>query len=108
MRSLWAYAYQIVSPQSLKRLGTVRALLNDESAAARGGARSWGGRLVLGRRATRILIVSDTPGRNHSIDRRLEAEIERLDAAFSVTEPLEVAGYAEGVEWLVTYDGNGR
>ncbi len=76
--------------------------------AARGGARTWAGRLVLQRHATHILIVSDAPERNPSIDRRLEAEIERLDAAFSVTEPLEVAGYAEGVESLVTYEGNGQ
>ena len=108
MRSLWAYAYRIVPPQPSRRLGSIRTLLKDETAAARGGARTWSGRLVLERQATHILIVSDVPGRNHSIDRRLEAEIERLDAAFSVTEPLAVAGYAEGVESLVTFDGNGR
>jgi hypothetical protein len=108
VRNLWAYAYQIVPPQPSRRLGAIRALLKDEAAAARDGARTWSGRLVQERRATHILIVSDAPGRNHSIDRRLEAEIERLDAACSVTEPLAVAGYAEGVEWLVSYDGNGR
>ncbi len=108
MRSLWAYAYEIVPPQPSSRLGTIRTLLKDETAAARGGARTWSGRLVRGRRATHILIVSDAPGRNHSINRRLEAELERLDAAFSVTEPLAVAGHAEGVKWLATYDGNGE
>jgi hypothetical protein len=108
VRNLWAYAYQIVPPQPSRRLGAIRALLKDEAAAARDDARTWSGRLVQERRATHILIVSDAPGRNHSIDRRLEAEIERLDAACSVTEPLAVAGYAEGVEWLVSYDGNGR
>jgi len=108
VRSLWAYAYQIVPPQPSRRLGTIRALLKDAMAAARGGACTWSGRLVLERRATHILIVSDAPGRNHSINRQLEAELERLDAAFSVTEPLAVAGHAAGVEWLATYDGNGR
>ena len=108
MRNLWAYAYQIVPPQPSRRLGAIRTLLREETAAARDDARTWSGRLVLERQATHILIVSDAPGRNHSIDRRLEAEIERLDAAFSVTEPLAVAGYAEGVESLVTFDGNGR
>jgi len=54
------------------------------------------------------LIVSDAPGRNHAIDHQLEAELKRLDAAFSVTEPLAVAAYAQGVESLVTYEGNGR
>jgi hypothetical protein len=109
VRSLWAYAYQIVPPQPARRLGTVRTLLKEETAAARGSARIWSARLVLERRATRILIVSDDArGRDHSINRRLEAELERLDAAFTVTEPLAVAGQAEGVKWLATYGGNGR
>jgi hypothetical protein len=108
VRNLWAYAYQIVPAQPLRRLGAIRALLKEATAAARGGARTWSGRLVLERRATHILIVSDAPGRDDSMDRRLAAEIERLDANFSVTEPLALAGHAEGVEWLATYDGNGR
>jgi len=108
VRSLWAYAYQIVPAQPSRRLGTIRTLLKDETAAARGGARAWSGRVVQERRATHILIVSDAPGRNHAINRQLEAELERLDAAFCVTEPLAVAGHAAGVKWLATYDGNGR
>ncbi len=108
MRSLWAYAYEIVPPQPSRRLGAIRTLLKDETAAARGGARAWSGRLVLGRRATHILIVSGLRGRNYSINRRLEAELQRLDAAFSVTEPLAVTGRAAGAKWLATYDGNGR
>jgi len=108
VRNLWAYAYQIVPRQPLRRLGAIRALLNDETAAARGGARTWAGRLVLQRHATHILIVSDAPGRNHAIDHHLEAELKRPDAALSVTEPLAVAGYAQEVESLLTYEGNGR
>lgn len=108
MRSLWAYAYRIVPPQPSRRLGPIRSLLKNETAAARGGARTWSGRLVLERLATHILIVSDAPGRNQSINRRLEAELERLDATFSVTEPLAVAGHAEGVTSPATHEGNGR
>jgi hypothetical protein len=108
VNSLWAYAYQIVPPQPARRLGPIRTLLKNETEAARGGARTWSGRLVLERHATHILIVSDARARNHPINRRLEAELERLDAAFSVTEPLAVAGNAAGVELLVNYDGNGR
>lgn len=106
--SLWAYAYQIVPPQASKRLATIRTLLKDETAAAHGGARAWSARLVLERRATHILIVSDGPGRDDAINHRLEAELERLDAVFFVTEPLPVAGDAAGVEWLASYNGNGR
>jgi hypothetical protein len=92
VQSLWAYAYQIVPPQPSRRLGTIRTLLKDETAAARRGARAWAGRLVLERGATHILIVSDDArGRDHPINRRLEAALKRLDAPFSVTEPLAVA-----------------
>jgi len=108
LRSLWAYAYQIVPPQPSRRLGTIRSLLKDEMAGARGGGRTWSGRLVLERRATHILIVSDGRGQNHPINRRLEAELERLGAAFSVTEPLAVVGHAAGPKWVAAYDGNGR
>ncbi len=122
MRSLWAYAYQIVPPQSWHRLGTIRTLLKDETAAARDEAHTWSGRLVLERGATHILIVSDDPERNHAINRRLEAELGRLDAAFSVTDPLAVAteplavvteplavvGHAAGVTWVAGHNGNGN
>jgi hypothetical protein len=108
VRSLWAYAYQIVPAQPSTRLGPVRTLLKNETAAARSRARRWAGRLVLERRATHILIVSDAPGRSHSINRRLEAELERLEGVVSVTEPLAVAGHAEPVKRLATGEGNGR
>ncbi len=108
MRDLWAYAYQIVPPQSAKRLGTIRALLKNETAAARGRTRTWSGTLVLGRRATNILIVSDARGRDHPVNRRLEAELERLEVAFSVTEPLAVTGHAAGAKVLSSSQGNGR
>jgi len=108
VRSLWAYAYQLVPPQPSSRLGTIRALLHDETAAARGSARTWAGRLVLERRATHILIVSDTPVRDQSINLQLEAELARLAAPFSVTEPLAVASHAEADTWLACYRGNGR
>jgi hypothetical protein len=106
--SLWAYAYEIVPPQPSRRLGAIRTLLKDATAAARGASRHWSGRLVLEGDATHILIVSDAEGRDHSINRQLEAELERLDAPFSVTEPLAVAGDAEVVAGLPTYAGNGR
>jgi len=108
MKDLWAYAYKIVPPQASARLGTIRALLKEEALAAHGSARTWSGRLVLEPDATHILIVSDDiRGRDHSINRQIEAELEKLEAAYVVTEPLAVAGHAEGVEWLATYGGNG-
>jgi hypothetical protein len=108
VRNLLAYAYEIVPPQPFTRLGAIRAILKDGAAAARAGARTWAGRLVLEQRATHILIVSDAPGRNLAIEQRLEAELARLDARFSVTGPLAVADPAEGVDGGATYDGNGH
>jgi hypothetical protein len=108
MKDLWAYAYKIVPPQPSPKLGTIRTLLKDEALTAQGGARTWSGRIVLEPDATHILIVSDDiRGRDHSINRQIEAELQRLDAAYVVTEPLAVAGHAEGVEWLAAYSGNG-
>ena len=108
MKDLWAYAYKIVPPQQSQNLGTIRALLKDETAAAQGSTRVWSGRLVLEPDATHILIVSDDiRGRDHPINRQIEAELEKLEAAYDVTEPLAVAGHAAGVEWLATYGGNG-
>jgi len=109
VKDLWAYAYKIVPPQPSQKLGTIRTLLKDETAAAQGGARTWSGRLVLEPDATHILIVSDdVRGRDHPINRQLEAELGRLGAAYVVTEPLAVADHAEGVEWLARYGGNRR
>ena len=107
MRSLWVYAYRIVPAQPLRRMGTIRALLKDATAAARAGARTWSGRLVLERHATHILIVTDAIEPNHILNRRLEAELERLAAPFSVTAPLAVAGAAERATPRAPY-GNGR
>jgi len=108
VKDLWAYAYKIVPPQPSQKLGTIRTLLKDAS-TAQDGARTWSGRLVLEPDATHILIVSDdVRGRDHPINRQLEVELQRLDAAYVVTEPLAVAGHAEGVEWLAAYGGNGN
>jgi hypothetical protein len=108
LRDLWAYAYRIVPPQPSRRLGPIRTFLKEETAAARGRTRTWSGTLVLGRRATNILIVSDARGRDHPVNRRLEAELERLEVVFSVTEPLSVTGHAAGAKVLSSCKANRR
>jgi hypothetical protein len=100
LRSLWAYAYQIVPPQPASRLGAIRTILRDGTAAARSGVQAWAGRVVLGRRVTSILIVSHTRGRSHATNRRLEAELKRLGATFSVSEALEVTDHAPAMTRL--------
>src|ERR1041385_5321814 len=108
MRNLWAYAYQIVPPQPFTRLGAIRAILKDAGAAGRAGAPPRAGGARREPRPPHFLMVSAAPGRNLSIDPRLEAELARLDARFSVTGPLPVAGPVEGVAGVATYDGNGH
>ncbi len=108
MKQLWAYAYQIAPSLAPSRLRTIRSLLKEGTAAARGGAHRWSARLVLDRSATYILIVSDSPGRDHPMDRRLQDELRRLDAPFSVTEPLAVMDPDAPVTDLATSSGNGR
>jgi len=88
---MWAYVYQIVPPQSLSRLQTIRTLLYEEHSAAQREARTWASRLVTEGQATRILIVSDSPGLDRAVDRRLAIELHRLAAEFTISEPLALA-----------------
>lgn len=88
--TLWAYAYQIVPPQSKSHLETIQGLLNHEHEAARTEARTWTGRLVLERLMTRILIVSDNPNQARGINLGLASELHRLQVTFSCTESLEI------------------
>ena len=105
---LWVYAYEIVPPQPSKRLDRIRALLEGENLAALSGPGAWAGRLILEKKVAHILIVSDTPFRNREINGKLEAELERLHAVFSVTEPLEMSNAPEPIEEHHTAGGNGR
>jgi len=108
VRSLWVYAYVIVPPQPSGRLGAIRALLRGGGAAARNEQRTWSGRLVLERHATHILIVSDAIERDQPVSERLEEELARLEAGFTVTEPLAVTDQVAGDKWVANYSGNGH
>jgi PleD family two-component response regulator len=93
---VWAYTYQIVPPQPKRRLGTIRALLDREHTVARQDARTWASRLVLERWATRILIVSDSADQARAVDRALAGEVRRLQATFTLTEPVEISADTAG------------
>jgi len=86
---VWAYAYLIVPPQSKRRLETIRDLLDYAHAAARTAGRNWASRLVLERRATRILIVSDSHDQEREVDEAMAAELERQQMSFTRTPPME-------------------
>lgn len=87
---MWAYAFQIVPPQSKRGLDPIRALLNHAQAAARNEGRTWSSRLVVERRATRILVVTDRPDQERGVDDALAAELQRLQLPFTRTAPMEI------------------
>jgi hypothetical protein len=91
-RTIWAYAFRIVPPQSKNRLRAIRVLIEAEHSASRDGSRTWTGRFIHGSRTTAILIVTDSLERSRAVNRKLEAEFKRLKVDFSVTEPVELPG----------------
>ncbi len=88
MRQLWAYAYRVVPPPPKDGLGQIRKLLDFENAFAFEHARAWAAQLILEQRSTQILVVSDSPVQNRAVNKRLETELQRLDAHYRVTDPI--------------------
>ena len=89
-RTIWAYAYQILPPQPADRLGAIQTLLDQEHADAKRGARTWTGRVVLEEKITHIMVVSDSPEQHREVNRRLEGELQELQAGFAMTAPMPV------------------
>lgn len=93
-RGLWAYAYDVVLPDNDDRVRKIQALLDREHSEARDGARTWAGRVVVEPPVTRILVVADSPEQRLDVNRRIEAELKRMNATFEVTVPLAVVDEA--------------
>lgn len=91
-RALWAYGYELAPPVARDRMGGIRAVLDVGHREAELASRIWEGRLINGNDITHILVVSGTPAQDLDVNRKLEAELARLEAGFSVTASLEV-GY---------------
>ena len=92
--TLWAYTYQIVPRQTRSQLGAVKALLERQHSDAKNASATFAGRLIVGAQGTRILIVSDCPGRGCEMNQRLESELKQLRAEFTVSEPVLLADEA--------------
>jgi hypothetical protein len=90
-KTVWAYAYQILPPQPAARLHSIKTFLDHAHTEAQRDARTWTGRVVVEEQVTHILIVSDSPEQNHEVNQRLEAKLQELNAAFSITVPIAVA-----------------
>lgn len=87
---LWAYGYELEPPVARDRMGGVQAVLDAGHSEAALDGRIWEGRFVNGEYITHILVVCSGPARDLDVNLRLEAELERLEAGFSVTASLEV------------------
>jgi hypothetical protein len=72
-------------------LRALERLLEDEQSNAKREARTWSSRFVIDERVTHILVVSDSADQGLDINRRLESELARLKAAYSVTPPVALA-----------------
>lgn len=88
--SLWVYGYELVPPVLRDRLGGIQDVLDAAHSEAELAGRIWEARLVNGDHITHILVVSGTPTQDLDVNHRLEAELGRLEARFSVTASLEV------------------
>lgn len=89
-RSLWAYGYELAPPVARVRMVGVQAVLDAGHSEAELAGRIWEGRFVNGEYITHILVVCSDPARDLDVNRRLEAELVRLEAGFSLTASLEV------------------
>lgn len=94
-RTIWAYGYEIAPPLAPARLRSIERLLDEEHSDARGRDRTWASRFVVEERVTHILVVSDSPDQHLAVNRRLEAELEKLEGGFSITPPVEVVDREE-------------
>lgn len=81
----WAYGYEISPPTTQERLRAIEHLIEEEHANATLQTRKWQGRFVVQEQVTHLLVVSDSPDQELEVNRRLEAELTRLDAKFSLT-----------------------
>lgn len=106
--SLWVYAYHIVPPQPKGRLDTIRELLDHEHAAARKASRTWAGHLVLERRATRVLIVSDSPDQTLTVNYALAFEVRRLHGTFTLSGSMEIPSDTTVSATSIAPAGNGN
>lgn len=91
-RHIWAYSYWFVPPLARYRTGPIEALLYDGHEKARRAAFIWEGRLINGDEITHILVVSDQPDQNLEVNHLLEAELNRLEAPFTVTRAVAIKG----------------
>jgi len=103
--AVWSYGYEILPALSRDRLRSLEALLDEEHLLAKQNRRTWTGRFVVEEQVTHLLVVSDTPDQELEVNRRVEGELKRLTAAYSITSPVEITDPNQGT--LFTKRPNG-
>ena len=86
----FAYAYQIVPPQTKKWQHEVQGLLDAEHAQAQQEGRVWSARLMFEPQVTRILVVSDHAEPDHLVNRKLETALRDLQVEVTRTDPVSM------------------
>jgi len=94
--AVWSYGYEILPALSRDRLRSLEELLDEEHLLAKQNRRTWTGRFVVEEQVTHLLVVSDTPDQELEVNRRVEGELKRLTAAYSITSPVEIADPDQG------------
>lgn len=89
--TIWAYGYEISPPMPAARMRALERLLDEERSSAKREARTWSSRFVVDERVTHILVLSDSSDQGTDINRKVEEELARLEAAFSVSPPVPVS-----------------
>ncbi len=86
----FAFAYQIVPPQTKRWQRDVQHLLDAEHEKARAAGHIWSARLMFEPQVTRILVVSDDPDPRHPVNLKLEASLRDLQCEVSRSAPVSV------------------
>jgi len=86
----WAYAYRLSPPLDPIKLRQLKELLAKEHSDAQKQEGKWEARLVTDDRVGHILVLSDSPDVDRAANKRIEEELRRLQADYSLTVPLAV------------------
>lgn len=95
--TIWAYAYRLSPPLAPARLHQLKRFLESEQSAARERDGKWEARFVTDERVAHILVLSDSPDLDLLANKRIEEELMRLQAGFSLTVPLAVEDGGEDI-----------
>jgi hypothetical protein len=94
---IWAYSYRLQPPLSPAKLRQLKEILGREHDAAREREGRWEARFVTDDRIGHILVLTDSPDLDCEANKRIERELKRLEAGYSLTVPLAVDGNDEDI-----------